>query len=126
MFERRDYWWLAFIAVAATAIGCGNRSEQDLEVASESVIAALASWKQGDSPKSLMSGSLRIEFHDDDWQSGARLVDYRLRKTYRGTDGRPRCAATLTVEHAGDAKTLEVTYEVNTTPRIVVARDPYS
>jgi len=107
-------------------IGC-RESREDLDVAQQSVVTALEAWKQGESPEQLQSRMPPIEFHDDDWQNDAKLQDYEFIKTYRDTDGRPRCVVDLSVERRGGKfETVQLTYQVNTDPKIVIDRDPYS
>ena len=119
--------WLV-LAIGCTLAGCGDGElQQELEVAKESVQAALDAWKRGESVAALKARATPIEFHDDDWKRAARLIDYEIGPVYRETDGAPRCAATLTVQHRGrKALPAKVTYQVNLKPKIVIARDPFS
>ena len=117
---------LALLLVGMSAIGCGD-SEEDLEVARQSVVAALEAWKQGETPDQLQTRTPPIEFHDDDWQNDAKLHDYKVKKVYRDTDGRPRCVVVLSVERrGGKVVSVQLTYQANTDPKIVIDRDPYS
>jgi hypothetical protein len=108
--------------------GCGDaQSQQELDLATRSVQVALDAWKRGEMADNLKGQSTPIEFYDDDWQKGAKLIDYQIDQTYRETDGSPRCAVTLTVQHGDRASAaVKVTYQVNTKPKIVIARDPFS
>jgi hypothetical protein len=122
-------WTLLALALSfAVVSGCGNQeAERELKLASDSVTTALDAWKRGDSAKSLLTSSPSVEFHDDDWQSGARLTDFEIVQTYHDTDGAPRSAVKLTLERDGGRKdTIQVTYQAKTEPKIVVARDPMS
>jgi hypothetical protein len=116
------------VAACSVLVGCSDAdAERQLELAKESVEAALAAWKRGETADALKTQPTPIEFHDDDWQRAARLLDYKLVQTYRDTDGAPRCATILTVEQrGGKPASMEVTYHVITEPKIVIARDPYS
>ena len=114
------------VALAALAVGCGSESQQDLDLVRDSVVAGLESWKNAERVDALKSRSPPIEFHDDDWKRGARLIGYEVTKTYRDTDGAPRCAVTLNILSRGKSKTIKITYQANIATNIVIARDPYS
>jgi hypothetical protein len=118
----------ALIAVALAFTGCSDaESQQELDLARKSVQAALDAWKRGEAAETLRSLSPPLEFHDDDWGQAARLIDYQIVQVYHETDGSPRCAVALTVQHGGGEPTsLKVTYQVNTRPKVVIARDPFS
>jgi hypothetical protein len=118
--------WPVLVALVTLASGCGSESQQDLDLIRDSVVAALETWKKADRSDTLKSRSPAIEFHDDDWQRGARLIGYELTKTYRDTDGAARCVVTLSILSRGKSKTIKVTYQANTSTKIVIARDPYS
>ena len=111
-----------------TAAGCaGTKPQVPLEVAESSVHTALDSWKSGEKADQLKTRTPPIEFHDDDWQKAARLVEYELIKTYCDTDGFPRCTVALTLQHSGQEPVrLQVTYQVVMKPNVVIARDPFS
>jgi hypothetical protein len=126
MLGHPRHFWPALFALAALAAGCGSESHQDLNLVRDSVEAGLATWKNAERVDALKSRSPPIEFHDDDWKRGARLIDYEVTKTYRDTDGAPRCAVTLRIQSRGKSKTIKVTYQANTSSRIVIARDPFS
>ncbi len=126
MLGHPRHLWLALIAIATFAAGCGKKSEPDLDLVRDSVIAALDVWKTAPRSDALKSLSPPIEFHDDDGKRGARLITYEVTKTYRDTDGGPRCAVTLNIQNGGKSKTVKVTYQANISSKIVIARDPYS
>jgi hypothetical protein len=109
--------------------GCADpQSQRELDLSAEYVRSSLEAWSQGTSADVLAARPAPIEFHDDDWQQGARLVGFEIVKTDRGTDGRPRCLVKLDVRLPdSDHETQrEVTYEVNTAPKIVITRAPNS
>jgi hypothetical protein len=108
------------------ATGCNSDSQQDLDLVRDSVIAGLETWKNAEPVNVLRSRSPPIEFYDDDWQRGARLIDYELTKTYRDTDGAPRCAVSMDIQSRGKSRTIKVTYQANTSSKIVIPRDPFS
>lgn len=119
--------WVWLAAVFAVC-GCGDdESQRELDFAGQVVATALDAWKRGESADSLLSHETPIEFHDDDWQLAARLVDYTIVQVYRDTDGGPRCAVTLTLQRGqAPPEQIQETYQVNTNPKVVVARDPMS
>jgi hypothetical protein len=117
------------LAAACLALaGCGKAElKRQLGLATESVEAGLEAWKQGASAQTLTTRSTPIEFHDDDWQQSARLIDYEVVSAYHETDGTPRCAVLLTIESGqGEPRQLKVTYQVLTEPKVIIARDPFS
>jgi hypothetical protein len=126
MLGHPRHLWPALLALATLTAGCGSESQQDLVLISDSVVAGLETWKNDQRVDTLRSRSPPIEFHDDDWQRGVRLINYELTKTYRDTDGAPRCAVTLSIQSRGKPKTIKVTYQANTSSTIVIARDPFS
>jgi hypothetical protein len=115
-------------AACAAAAGCGDDTAQrQLQLAEDCVRISLDTWARGAHAGALEARPNPIEFHDDDWQQGASLEAFDILKTYHDTDGHPRCAVRLSVRHAKKgASQQEVTYQVNTEPRVVIARDPYS
>lgn len=123
------YFLLAGLLVPSlgSLSGCGGGSDEDLGTAEESVRAALDTWKRGEPPAALKQLATPIEFHDEEWLGGAKLVEFELKETYRDTDGRPRCAANLTLEtSSGKRESKLVIYETNLDQGIVVGRDPMS
>jgi hypothetical protein len=116
----------ALVALAILTAGCGSQPDPDLDLVRDSVVTALDAWKTAQPRDALKSRSPPIEFHDEDGQRGARLIAYELTKTYRDTDGAPRCAVTLNLHSGGKSKTVKVTYQANISSKIVIARDPYS
>ena len=108
--------------------GCGDaEAQKQLDLAKQSVQTALDAWKRGDSWESLKTAATPIEFHDDDWQASAKLLEFELLNTYPDTDKLPRCAVRLKIQHdKKDPVDLNVTYQIVTTPKIIVARDPFS
>jgi hypothetical protein len=108
--------------------GCGDPElQQELDFARESVEAGLASWKRGETAESLQALPQPIEFHDDDWRHGARLVDYQIVQVYRDPDGSPRCAVKLTLKRGErEPEQVEEIYQIVTKPNVIIARDPMS
>jgi hypothetical protein len=68
-----------------------------------------------------------MEFHDDDWKAGAKLVEYEIVKVYGMPDGLARCSVKLVIQPRQRGKELvrkEATYHVVLRPKVVVAGDP--
>jgi hypothetical protein len=118
---------LSLAATLATA-GCGDATpKQDLQLLQTSVQTALDAWKEGQRADVLKSQTPAIEFHDDDWQQSARLIDYQIVKIYPETDGTARCAVSLTLQRRGrQPEQVKATYQMNPEPKLIIARDPYS
>jgi hypothetical protein len=121
--------WTVLLAAACLVLaGCGGAErKRELQRARESVAAGLEAWKRGEAPEALRTHATPIEFHDDDWQRAARLVEYEITAAYHDTDGLPRCAALLTVQSgSGEPAQVKVTYQIVTEPKVIIARDPFS
>lgn len=107
--------------------GCGNKEDQQkIEFASSTVQHALESWKAGSQPAELREGAAPVEFHDDDWERSAKLLDFEILNTYvEPSDGSARCTVMLTVKQDGRTSVqVKCTYQVITEPHVIVARDP--
>lgn len=120
--------WSVGLLFLFACIGCGDaEAQKQLDLAKQSVQSALDTWKRGESAESLKTGTSPVEFHDDDWQKSARLLEYEVLHVYPDTDKLPRCAVRLVIQQGKQEPTeLKVTYQIVTTPRIIVARDPFS
>jgi hypothetical protein len=116
----------------ACLAGCSPSpvSKADLTAAEAAVKSGLEAWKKGEKPKQLESSPTPMQFTDEDWQGGAKLVGYQIVKVYGQSDGIARCAVKLELEvrqrgKAGLVPTVkEATYHVVLRPKVVVARDP--
>lgn len=117
---------VALLVVAVS--GCGDSGKQQkLDQAKQSVTTALEAWSRGEPATSLQTANPPIEFHDDDWNLGAKLIEHRITNTYIDTDGGPRCAVELKIEYGGKMpQDVRATYQVLLEPKIVVGRDPMS
>jgi hypothetical protein len=61
---------------------------------------------------------------DEDWQSGHRLLRYRLADDEERAGVSLRCAVTLTVQDShGRAAQKKVVYRVQTEPRLIIVRE---
>ena len=120
--------WSVGLLILLACIGCGDaEAQKQLDLAKQTVQSALDTWKRGESAETLKTGTNPVEFHDDDWQKSARLLEYELLNVYPDTDKLPRCAVRLVIQHRKqEPAVLKVTYQIVTTPKIIVGRDPFS
>lgn len=127
-YSNRGVQWALGLLLVVPAWGCADTEGQKrLEFAQQTVQTALQAWQSGASAEQLQVGASPVEFHDDDWQLSAKLVSFELLKTYHDTDGLPRCAVKLTVQSQNEEpREVRVTYQMVTTPRVIVSRDPFS
>lgn len=110
------------------ANGCGDSRALELqEMTKGAVERGLGAWQRGDHPDSLKKTAEPLDFFDDDWQRGAKLVSFRVIRTFFDTDDLPKCAVELTVQ-SGDAApvTQHVTYQAVKKPHVIVSRDPFN
>ena len=117
------------LCAAALALFClagcksPDVSKADLAAAKDAVKSGLEAWKKGEAPKQLAA----MEFHDDDWKAGAKLVEYEIVKVYGQPDGLARCSVKLVVQPRQRGKQpvrKEATYHVVLRPKVIVAGDP--
>jgi len=119
------------LLVLGAGIGCGlgcgqsTPSPSDPAIAREMLKNALDAWKQGDSLEAYKQTAPAVTVVDRYWKKGTKLLDYEL-----GNDSVPsgydvRFSAKLTVLDAGGkASTQKPTYNVCTTPALVIVRGP--
>src|SRR5688572_7855521 len=81
---------------------CGCASGPNLEKAEESVKVALEKWKEGGSPKQLLSQD--IDIADPDWKAGYRLLDYQMKSTTAQPQQGPRVVVVLKLQDSGGKK----------------------
>jgi hypothetical protein len=118
-----------FCVVLAGLVGCrggGSAPADHEEVASahEMVKAGLEAWKDGKTPASLESGKNPVQFRDDDWRAGAKLLEYRIVKLGGEEEGEAVCTVHLKMEVRGKAVSRNVDYRVTLTPKRTVSRYP--
>jgi hypothetical protein len=125
-----DLLWLTaplFFLGCVTLAGCGPRQPRaaavDAELARESLLTVLDSWKKGDAPKSLRQHSPSITVQDMDWEMGYTLVDYRIDEG-KSADANLLCPVTLSLrDPQGKEVKRQVRYMVGTDPTITVFRE---
>ena len=117
---------LVVLVTLLCSAGCGDReAEQKMDFANSTVKSALEFWQQGGKPEELMTGENPVEFHDDDWDVGAKLIEFEIRQTYMDRDGTARCAVTLKVQRGKKAPVdVRCAYQILTVPKVMVGRDP--
>jgi hypothetical protein len=114
------------VALAALA-GCQSKqvaNNPEVASAQEVVKAGLEAWKNGSTPASLESGADAVQFRDEDWQAGAKLLEYRILKLGGEEEGETVCAVLLKLQVRGKAVDRSVNYRVTLTPKRTVARYP--
>jgi hypothetical protein len=118
---------VAPLAAWLSLTGCSDtKSQEELALAESLVHKALQTWTEGEDAQSLTTQAPAIEFHDDDWRAGAKLVAFEMVTTYRETDGQARCAVKLNLQRGREEPVQQaVTYQVNLEPKVVIARDPF-
>jgi hypothetical protein len=122
----------AFAAVRAASLlcffvaGCSARPENapvDADKARDTLRAALESWKKGDAVDALQQASPPIYVVDNEWKSGAKLVDFKLVNEGERKDAHLFCPVELSIRtSAGKEQKRQVTYIIATAPNLVVSR----
>ena len=118
---------ICFCVVLAGLAGCRGgapAADPELAKAQEVLKAGLEAWKNGSTPRSLESGAEPVQFRDDDWQAGAKLLEYRVLKADGEEEGETVCAVLLKLEGRGKAVDRTVSYRVTLTPKRTVSRYP--
>jgi hypothetical protein len=129
-------WVVAACLVALATLlmpGCGNSSVAhpvDAPQALDALKIALDAWKKGETSQSLASGSPPMTVQDFEWDTGAKLIEYRLVDDGRadGPNLRIQVMITTSGEPAKGQKQAKPTekkasYVVGTSPRLTVFRD---
>jgi hypothetical protein len=62
----------------AALAGCGGPRPADPSVARSALTAGLDAWKAGQKPDSLKSHTPPVQFGDEDWIQGHKLLDYEV------------------------------------------------
>jgi hypothetical protein len=107
------------------AAGCGKTIDDpvDPDKASTALQSALDAWKQGDEYGSLRNRTPPMYLNEREWEAGKKLLGYQLGKAeLMGRQG--RCTAKLSIQDkAGKVTEREVSYLIDTTPQVVIARE---
>jgi len=114
------------LTVLASA-GCGTTSELpptvDLADAGRELTAALDAWKKGEPHASMTAKAPPVVFSEPLWEGGTRLLSFELGAVE--LHGRQaRCTAKLALqEKSGKQYERKIGYQIDTTPRVVIARE---
>jgi hypothetical protein len=122
--NRLRHTWLIF-AFAMLPGGCSDTPNAPVNAgkARETLRTALESWKKGESATALQSASPPIYIIDQEWQSGAKLVNYEIVGDGEEKDAHLYCKVKLTVRaSSGKDVQQEVTFIVSTAPNLTVSR----
>jgi hypothetical protein len=108
--------------------GCSSRSGAspvNAALARDSLKVALDHWKNGEDPKSLESSSTPMIAKDFEWDSGAKLLDYKILDDGKEEDANLRVPVKITLSQPGKSKAVEKTasYVIGTSPSVTVFRD---
>jgi hypothetical protein len=117
---------LFLTALLASAAGCGRAKPQpaNAELARETLRTALETWKQGESPDSLRSGTTPIHVADQDWTRGAQLLDYQIDLRDQMFGGALRCQVKLSLQDPrGKKRIKKAIYSIATEEVIFIARE---
>ena len=128
-------WWfrtpvalaaMAGAVLAAALGGCGPGARGlslDKPAARESLVAFLEAWKQGRPPAEFKEQSPEVVVRDPDWESGQKLVSYRVVEDQAddGTNLHPSVELVLRDER-GRTRNQKITYVVGTDPVVTIFR----
>ncbi len=116
-----------FAAALLFSLGCGRgavRLSLDREVAHQSLLTFLESWKQGERPEGLKQRSPAIVAGDWAWESGQRIISYRIVGDPTDDGANLHSTVEVTTEGArGRRKKEQITYIVGTSPVITIFRN---
>jgi hypothetical protein len=118
----------AFANAAALMSGCSGAGPMaapvDPAMARSALATVMESWKKGDKPESLQSGSPAIVVQDLDWSRGAVLIAFEISGEGKNDDANLRVPVALTLKQP-DGKTVkrQATYLVGTSPSVTVFRE---
>lgn len=117
------------VALLFALVGCGGPPPPlpaaTLDKASDGLRASLDAWKKGDSFESWKKRS-PVAFTDQDWQAGAKLLEYEIKRVEGLSGENARGWVVLSLkDRRGKTVSREVVYEINT-EKAVIARDPFN
>jgi hypothetical protein len=124
--NRRLFSAISVLMLSGYLVGCSQRAQNapvDAETARDTLKVALESWKNGDAVDALQKASPPIYVVDAQWQSGAKLVDFKLVNDGECKDANLFCPVQLSVKNAaGKVESRQVTYIIATAPNLAVSR----
>lgn len=124
---RRSFAATAAVALTVLAAGCGTTSELPPPVdpadAGRELTTAFDAWKKGEPHASLLAKTPPVVFAEPLWEGGTRLLGYELGAVE--LHGRQaRCTVKLSLqEKSGKQYERKIGYQIDTTPRVVIARE---
>ncbi len=115
------------VAVCSLAIhaGCGKGFDDPVspDKAGAALETALAAWKQGEAFGELQQRSPPIYFNEPEWKAGKKLLAFKAGKVEL-MGRQARCSVKLSLrDPAGNASEREISYQIDTTPRVVIVRE---
>lgn len=120
----RGIVWLCGLVLAGCGSGVYQSAPVDADKASETLLFALESWKEGETPDSLKNESPAVVVQDLDWTGGMKLVSYEVVGEARALNANLIAKVKLSLQDkTGNASEKTVTYVVGTSPVLTVFRD---
>lgn len=117
------------VVLLSSLTGCGGgaSSSSDPDSARAALETALAAWKGGETPESLLNQSPAMHVADYRWEAGYKLTAYTISESTAtsGFDRRYPVELRLT-NPKGKATKERAVYNVATSPSLTVVRDPES
>jgi hypothetical protein len=116
---------LLIVLVVLLCAGCNRPAPAmaDPDQATAALKSALDAWQRGDTTDSLLSAARPIHVGDAEWESGRRLLEYKILSGQTAGFGW-RCDVLLTVQSEdGSVKEHPAMYRIDTDPAIVVIHE---
>lgn len=118
---------LLLMAVCVPNSGCsgsGNADSVRPDLAKDTLVSVLNSWKEGKPIESLQKASPAIVVQDVDWTAGAKLSGYELLSSGEAIGANLSIEVKLDlVDAEGKTETKQVWYLAGTDPVLTVFRD---
>src|SRR5262249_37802098 len=121
-------WVLPAAALGVVlAAGCGRYAPPppaDPAAARQALRSALDAWQGGDTVEALARGKPPVHVADDDWQGGARLLNYEITGEGEMLGLNLCCPVALSLQDRG-GRTVQkkVRYSVGTSPVLTIFRE---
>jgi hypothetical protein len=107
--------------------GCGDPPPLPMaatpESSREALTTALDGWKAGKKPADLLAANPPLTFVDDDINTPAKLLDYKVEGEGRSLGTGFNYTVSLTLERDGTTRTKKAKYTVATSPNRAVIKD---
>jgi hypothetical protein len=116
--------WLCSFVLAGCGSGVYQSGPVDTDIASETLLLVMDTWKEGETPDSLQEQTPKVVVQDLDWTSGMKLVNYEVLGDSKAVNANLIAKVKLTLEDkSGTQSEKTVTYVVGTSPALTVFRD---